>query len=103
MATTEGSGSPVRLGVSPLSWTNDVLAELGGDTPLEVCLQEAAEIGYEIDLEPYAAKLGEFSVGLSKRGIKLAYHYHLKMLVETGAEIATFCQATLPEVGLLLD
>jgi inosose dehydratase len=191
MATSEVLGSKVHLGVSPLSWTNDVLAELGGEIPLEVCLQEAAEIGYEgvelgrkfprsahellpklsnyglrlvtgwhsgfltersveeewaaaadhvqlledcgcavlvygecglmegdspwdeplsrrtrlrsIDLEAYAAKLGEFSVGLSKRGIKLAYHYHLKMLVETGAEIAAFCQATRPEVGLLLD
>lgn len=26
---------PVRLGISPLSWTNDVLEELGGDIPLE--------------------------------------------------------------------
>jgi transketolase len=42
MATSEGSGSQVRLGVSPLSWTNDVLVELGGDVPLEVCLQVAA-------------------------------------------------------------
>ena len=47
MATLEGSGSQVRLGVSPLSWTNDVLAELGGDVPLEICLQDAAEIGYQ--------------------------------------------------------
>jgi inosose dehydratase len=37
----------LRLGVSPLSWTNDVLPELGGNIPLEVCLREAAEIGYE--------------------------------------------------------
>jgi inosose dehydratase len=191
MATSENSGSQVRLGVSPLSWTNDVLAELGGDVPLEVCLQDAAEIGYEgvelgrkfprearellpklsgyglqlatgwhsgylsersvaaewkaaadhvqlledcgcqvlvygecgmlegdspwdeplsrksplksIDLAAYADRLGEFSVGLNQRGIKLAYHHHLKMLVETAEEIAAFCQATRPEVGLLLD
>jgi inosose dehydratase len=191
MATSEGSGSQVRLGVSPLSWTNDVLAELGGDVPLEVCLQEAAEIGYQgvelgrkfprnsedllpklssyglqlatgwhsgflsersveaewkaaadhvrlledcgcqvlvygecgmlegdspwdeplsrktplksIDLSAYAEKLGEFSAGLNQRGIKLAYHHHLKMLVETAEEIVTFCEATRPEVGLLLD
>jgi inosose dehydratase len=191
MATSEGSGSQVRLGVSPLSWTNDVLAELGGEVPLEVCLQEAAEIGYEgvelgrkfprtsqellpklagyglqlatgwysgflsersveaewkaaedhvrlledcgcqvlvygecgmlegdspwdeplsrktplksIDLAAYAEKLGEFSTGLNQRGIKLAYHHHLKLLVETAEEIATFCEATRPEVGLLLD
>jgi inosose dehydratase len=45
MTTSEGLGLPVRLGVSPLSWTNDVLAELGGDIPLEVCLKDAAENG----------------------------------------------------------
>jgi inosose dehydratase len=191
MATLEGSGSQVRLGVSPLSWTNDVLVELGGAVPLEVCLQEAAEIGYQgvelgrkfprnsedllaklssyglqlatgwhsgflsersveaewkaaedhvrlledcgcqvlvygecgmlegdspwdeslsrktplksIDLPAYAEKLGEFSAGLNQRGIKLAYHHHLKLLVETAEEIVTFCEATRPEVGLLLD
>jgi inosose dehydratase len=191
MPIPEGLGSQVHLGVSPLSWTNDVLAELGGDIPLEVCLQDAAEIGYEgvelgrkfprdskqllpklasyglqlvtgwhsgfltersveaewkaaadhvelleecgcavlvygecglmpgdspwdeplsrktmlssIDLGAYAEKLGEFSVGLRQRGIKLAYHYHLKMLVERAEEIAAFCEATGPEVGLLLD
>jgi len=36
----------VRLGVAPLSWTNDVLEELGGDITLETCLAEAAENGY---------------------------------------------------------
>ena len=47
MANTENLKTQVRLGVSPLSWTNDVLADLGGDVPLEVCLTDAAEIGYE--------------------------------------------------------
>jgi inosose dehydratase len=191
MATLEGSGSQVRLGVSPLSWTNDVLVELGGSVPLEVCLQDATKIGYQgvelgrkfprnsedllaklssyglqlatgwhsgflsersveaewkaagdhvrlledcgcqvlvygecgmlegdspwdeslsrktplksIDLPAYAEKLGAFSAGLNQRGIKLAYHHHLKLLVETSEEIVTFCEATRPEVGLLLD
>lgn len=38
---------PVRLGISPLSWTNDVLEDLGGDIPLERCLAEAAGLGFE--------------------------------------------------------
>lgn len=38
---------PVRLGISPLSWTNDVLEDLGGDIPLETCLAEAAALGFE--------------------------------------------------------
>ncbi len=37
----------VRLAVSPLSWTNDVLEDLGADIPVETCLDEAAEAGYE--------------------------------------------------------
>jgi inosose dehydratase len=191
MPTSKDSGRPVRLGVSPLSWTNDVLPELGGDVPLETCLQEASEIGYEgvelgrkfprdpqelssllsryglrlisgwysgfladrspeaeweaaadhlrlleacgsdvlvyaecsripqtapwdqplsrspalssVDLPAYAERVGEFAARLNQRGMKLAYHYHLKMLVETGEEIAAFFEAAPPQVGLLLD
>lgn len=36
----------VRLGVSPLSWTNEVLDELGGSIPLETCLAEASGNGF---------------------------------------------------------
>ncbi len=36
----------VRLGVSPLSWTNEVLEDLGGDISLETCLSEAKATGY---------------------------------------------------------
>ena len=181
----------IHLGVSPLSWTNDVLPELGGDTPLETCLKEAAEIGYEgvelgrkfpregqklssilsgyglrlvggwysgfltersveeewhaaadhvrllkdcgsrvlvyaecglmtrtspwdeplskrptlkqIELSTWAQKLAEFATMLKQTGITLAYHYHLKMLVERAEEIDAFCEATPEEVGLLLD
>src|SRR5580700_7053362 len=36
----------VRLGISPIGWSNDDLPELGGDTPLETCLAEAHEAGF---------------------------------------------------------
>jgi inosose dehydratase len=181
----------VHLGVSPLSWTNDVLIELGGDIPLEACLKDAAEIGYEgvelgrkfprdgqklssilsdyelrlvggwhsgfltersveeewiaaadhvrllkdcgsqvlvygecglmsgaspwdeplskrphlkeIEFSAYARKLGEFAIRLKEVGVTLAYHYHLKMLVERAEEIDAFCESIQEEVGLLLD
>src|SRR5438874_12079081 len=38
---------PVRLGISPIGWSNDDLPELGGDTPLEACLTEARLAGFE--------------------------------------------------------
>ena len=37
----------VRIGINPISWTNDDLPQLGGNTPLETCLSEGAEIGYQ--------------------------------------------------------
>lgn len=36
----------LRLGMSPISWSNDDLPQLGGDTPLEVCLSETCEAGF---------------------------------------------------------
>jgi inosose dehydratase len=183
--------SEIHLGVSPLSWTNDVLAELGGDIPLETCLKDASEIGYEgvelggkfprdgqklssilseyglrliggwhsgfliersveeewkaaadhvrllkdcgsqvlvygecglmtgaspwdeplckrpslkqVDLSTYAGKLGEFAIRLKETGVTLAYHYHLKMLVERAEDISAFCESAREEIGLLLD
>lgn len=36
----------VRIGINPITWTNDDMPELGGDTPLDVCLAEAKQAGY---------------------------------------------------------
>jgi inosose dehydratase len=61
----------VRIGINPISWSNDDLPALGGDTSLETALREGAEIGYEgfelgnkFPQEPdaLAAKLAEFGV-----------------------------------------
>ena len=35
-----------RLGIAPIAWSNDDLPELGGETPLEVCLSESREAGF---------------------------------------------------------
>ena len=61
----------VRIGINPISWSNDDLPALGGETPLEVALGEGAEIGYEgfelgnkfpQDPQALKAKLAEFKV-----------------------------------------
>src|SRR5438067_13270718 len=45
-----GSARPefsVKIGINPISWSNDDLPSLGGETPLEVALSEGRAIGYE--------------------------------------------------------
>ena len=37
----------VRIGINPISWSNDDLPALGGETPLATALAEGARIGYE--------------------------------------------------------
>jgi inosose dehydratase len=36
----------VRIGINPITWTNDDVPELGGSTPLETCLKETKQAGY---------------------------------------------------------
>ena len=37
----------ILIGANPIGWTNDDLQEIGGDTPLETCLEEAREASIE--------------------------------------------------------
>ena len=37
----------VRIGINPISWSNDDLPSLGGETPLETALAEGKAIGYQ--------------------------------------------------------
>ena len=61
----------VRIGINPISWSNDDLPALGGETSLETALKEGAQIGYQgfelgnkFPQEPaaLAAKLAEYGV-----------------------------------------
>ena len=36
----------VKLGIAPIAWSNDDMPELGGETSLEQCLQEASLAGF---------------------------------------------------------
>ena len=44
---SEDSNFDARIGINPISWSNDDLPSLGGETPLEVALAEGAAIGYQ--------------------------------------------------------
>jgi inosose dehydratase len=61
----------VHIGINPISWSNDDLPSLGGETPLEVALAEGAGIGFtgfelggKFPSDPQAlrAKLAEYGV-----------------------------------------
>ena len=34
----------IKLGIAPIAWSNDDMPELGGDTPIEKCLDDARYI-----------------------------------------------------------
>jgi len=36
----------LKLGIAPIAWSNDDMPELGGDTPIEQCLEEASLAGF---------------------------------------------------------
>ena len=78
----------VHLGVSPLSWTNDVLAELGGDIPLETCLKDAADIGYEgMELgRKFPREGAQLSSLLSNYGLRLIGGWYSGFLSERSVE-----------------
>jgi len=74
----------VRLGVSPLSWANDVLEDLGADISLETCLDEAAEAGYAgVELgRKFPRNAATLASLLNSRGLALASGWHSGLLAE---------------------
>lgn len=180
----------VRIGINPITWSNDDLPELGGDTPLEVCLAETKQAGYAgtemggkfptdpkklratLDkhglvlvsgwynadqvnrsaeeaiaavenhlnlmvamgckvmvfaegsgtiqsqrdtpvsrrprLDPgrwpeYGERITKVAEHMLKRGVRMAFHYHMGTVVETAEEVDRLMENTGDAVGLLLD
>lgn len=101
----------VRIGINPLSWMNDDLPSLGGETPLEVALTEGRQIGYEgfelgnkFPREPQALKTllaqydlalvsGWYSGRLAQRSAEdeiAAVGPHLELLAKNGATVMVY-------------
>ncbi|CZT34490.1 inosose dehydratase [Rhizobium sp. 9140] len=76
--------SGVRLAVSPLSWANDVLEDLGADIPVETCLDDAARAGYEgVELGRKLPRTKELLAPLlDSRKLSLASGWHSGQLAE---------------------
>ncbi len=105
----------VRLGINPIGWTNDDLPQLGDDIPLEVCLAEAREAGYEgielgrkfprrtSELRPILARhglslvSGWYGAQLVRRSAKeeiVAVQGHLTLLAEMGCAVMVFAEVS---------
>jgi inosose dehydratase len=101
----------VRIGINPISWSNDDLPSLGGETPLEVALTEGKAIGYQgfelgnkfpresealrHVLSRYGLELvsGWYSGQLARRSVDdeiRAVGPHLKLLADNGATVMVY-------------
>ena len=106
---------PVRLGVSPIGWSNDDLPELGGDIPLDRCLAEAGAAGYEgielghkfprdpavlkplLDRFGLALISGWFSGRLLERSVRAeiaAIEPHSSLLVALGCRVLVYAETS---------
>lgn len=106
---------PVQIGINPLTWSNDDMPELGGDTPLETCLNEAKQAGYagvELGnkfpreatalrhvLERHGLSLvsGWYSARLMERSAAdemAAAQAHLTLLAEMGCKTMVFAEVS---------
>jgi inosose dehydratase len=78
----------VRIGINPLTWTNDDMPELGADTPLETCLSEGKEAGYAgFELgQKFPRKAEVLGPILDAHGLKLVSGWYSSQLLERTAE-----------------
>lgn len=105
----------VRIGINPLTWTNDDLPELGEQNSLETCLTEAKLAGYEgvelgrkfprdpAVLAPVLKKhsldlvSGWYSARLLERSVEeeiQAMRAHATLLRSLGAQVMVFCEVS---------
>lgn len=93
--------SRIQLGVSPLSWTNDVLLDLGDNIPLETCLKQAASAGYQgIELgRKFPRTAAELAPLLKEVNLRLASGWHSGFLADRS--VAEEVAAVQPHAALL--
>lgn len=93
----------VRIGINPITWTNDDLPSLGGDTPVETCLSEARAAGFAgIEMGGKFPRSSEELSGLLQRfDLVLVSGWYDGRALER--DIDSEWQAVLPHLALLRD
>lgn len=112
MDTNAEGSQQLRLGVSPLSWVNEVLADYGEGTEPETVLAEAAAAGYQgVELSRiFPRDSAALSVLLGKHGLSLVSGWYSGFLadrsfedeivaVQDHAELLKQCGATVMVYG----
>jgi inosose dehydratase len=91
----------IRLAINPLTWTNDDMPELGAATPLETCLAEAREAGFEgIELgNKFPREAAVLAPILARHGLALASGWYGARLLERDVEAEM--AAAEPHLSLL--
>jgi inosose dehydratase len=105
----------VRIGINPLTWTNDDLPELGEANSLETCLREAKLAGYEgvelgrkfprdaavlgpiLEAHKLSLVSGWYSARLLERSVEdeiNAMQAHATLLKSQGANVMVFCEVS---------
>src|ERR1700686_3531721 len=93
----------IKIGINPISWSNDDLPSLGGETPLEVALAEGKAIGYQgFELGNKFPRQSEaLRKGLSQHGLELVSGWYSGQLARRSAEEEI--RAVGPHLELLAD
>src|SRR5438132_4505475 len=108
---TNDGWTGVKIGINPISWTNDDIPWLGGEIPLEVALSEGKAIGYQgfelgnkfpresaalrtvLARHGLALVSGWYSGELARRSVEeeiAADAPHLKLLADNGATVMVY-------------
>jgi inosose dehydratase len=93
----------IRVGINPLTWSNDDLPALGADISLDTCLREAAAAGYAgVELgHKFPRRAGELGPLLERHGLALVSGWYSLRLLERTPE-AEFA-AMQPHLELLQE
>jgi inosose dehydratase len=83
-----GGSFAVKIGINPISWSNDDLPSLGGETSLEVALSEGKAIGYQgFELgNKFPRQSGALRKVLSQHGLELVSGWYSGRLARRSAE-----------------
>lgn len=95
----------LRLGINPLSWTNDVIEEFGDDTSVETFLDAAAALGFEgVEMgRKFPTDAAALDALLQQRRLSLVSGWYSGQLARPERDVEQELSAVAPHARLLAD